>query len=85
MICIFQHKTKGSIFPKPSNSKIKPIFGIVIVRYICIALDLNSEGIIGCDSSCTEITSGEAAIDDDVVIKIDVVSIGMPESLFLLR
>lgn len=84
MICIFQDKFQRLISSESSDSKIQPIFCICIIWDIWIALYFNSERIIRENRGWVEIASREATIDDNVIIQIDVVSIGMPNGLFLL-
>ena len=84
MISIFQNKLDGSIPPVTSNSKIEPIFSIRVIGNICIALELNGERVVFDDSSWIDIAAWKATINNDVVIEIDVISIGMPYCLFLL-
>ena len=84
MISIFKNKLDGSILPVPSNSKIEPVFSIRVIGDICITLELNGERVVFDNSSWIDISTWKAAIDNDVVIEIDVISIGMPYCLFLL-
>ena len=84
MVSIFKNKLDRSILPVASNSKIEPVFSIRVIGDICITLELNGERVVFDNSSWIDISTWKAAIDNDVVIEIDVISIGMPYCLFLL-
>ena len=84
VISIFKQETNGSVPLEASDSEIEPIFSIGVIGHICIALDFDGERVVGGDVSSAEIASGEATVHNDIVIKVEIVSIGMPQSLFLL-
>ena len=84
MISIFQHQLQRLVLAKPSDTEVEPVLWVRVAADICVALDFDGEGVVGGDIGVAEIASREAAIDNDIVIKVDIVSIGMPQSLFLL-
>jgi len=84
VVGIFKYKAEGSIPPETSNSKIEPVFGIAVVGDIGIALYFDGEGVAEGDGGRVEVAAGEAAVDDYVVVQIEVVSVGVPYRLFLL-
>ena len=84
MVSIFKNKTERSIPPEPPNSKIEPVFGITVVRHISIALDLYGERIAPRNRGRVEVPPRETAINNDIVVEVKVVSIGVPDCLFRL-
>ena len=84
VVGIFKNKAEGSIPPESPNSKIEPVFGVTVVGHIRVALDLYGERAAPGDRGRVEVTPGEAAINDDVVVEVEVVSVGVPDCLFRL-
>jgi hypothetical protein len=87
MVCILKNESDRLVSSEATNTKIQPIFGIVVHTNIGVSLDLDGERCGGCYCSAGHVTAREAAIDDDVVVESEVVAIGVPLwlLLFVLR
>ena len=78
VIGIFEYKLDRSVSTEASDPEIKPIFSVGVHGDICVALDINGEGIIRENIGRVEVAAREAAIKDDIVIEIDIIAVGMP-------
>lgn len=83
MVCVFHYKFDWPFSSVASNSKIKPVFGLDIKTNIRVPLKFNNQGIIIDYVSRWYISCWEAAIQNNITIKLKIRSIGMPSHLFI--
>jgi len=72
MISVLEHKFDGSVFLKSSDMEIQPIFCRAVKTNICVTFKFDGERGVTYNGSISNISSGEAAIDNNSIGELNI-------------